>query len=91
MALDDDDMTTPPVEPDSGTPADRAAVAREGIGQVGTAVGTAVRTSVGPAIGVVGGRPGVRGRGRGGHVVVVERHVGPPIGRSAPAVPACCR
>ena len=25
MALDDDDMTTPPVEPDSGTPADRAA------------------------------------------------------------------
>ncbi len=25
MALDDDDMTTPPQEPDSGTPADRAA------------------------------------------------------------------
>ena len=25
MALDDDDMTTPPTEPDSGTPADRAA------------------------------------------------------------------
>ena len=25
MALDDDDMTTPPEEPDSGTPADRAA------------------------------------------------------------------
>ena len=25
MALDDEDMTTPPVEPDSGTPADRAA------------------------------------------------------------------
>ena len=25
MALDDDDMTTPPAEPDSGTPADRAA------------------------------------------------------------------
>ena len=25
MALDDDDMTAPPEEPDSGTPADRAA------------------------------------------------------------------
>jgi hypothetical protein len=25
MALDDDDMTTPPTEPDSGTPADSAA------------------------------------------------------------------
>ena len=25
MALDDDDMTAPPQEPDSGTPADRAA------------------------------------------------------------------
>ena len=25
MALDDDDMTTPPTEPDPGTPADRAA------------------------------------------------------------------
>ena len=24
MALDDDDMTAPPEEPDSGTPADRA-------------------------------------------------------------------
>jgi hypothetical protein len=30
MTLDDDDMTTPPQEPDSGTPADAAAGAADG-------------------------------------------------------------
>jgi hypothetical protein len=47
MALDDDDMTTPPVEPDSGTPADRAAGATDGadLGADGGADGPADPTT----------------------------------------------
>ena len=47
MALDDDDMTTPPVEPDSGTPADRAAGANDGadLGADGGADGPADPTT----------------------------------------------
>src|SRR5688572_18056914 len=60
---------------------------------VRTAIGTAVRAAVGTAAvvvpaqvlvlghapgGAVGGRARVRFRGRFGHVVVIERHVGPP-------------
>ena len=63
MALDDDDMTTPPEEPDSGTPADRAAGSISEDEYLGrTAAPTAVPTA-GDGGATAGGRRCRRGAG----------------------------